>query len=431
MSKEFPKISVIIPVKDRSEYLYQTLRTCISQSYENAEFIVADDKSSDDTVEMVERLMTKDERIKLIKRNERVGMLINFEDALNHVEGDYVIALGGDDGLMPDALKELADIIIQTKAQLVTWIPPIYEYSSKEKATGMIRLNLKKEYDHKVTSKEFLNRQTKRLGYITDKECPMFYVKGIASMEIVRRVKSRSKDGRFYSCPTPDGYSGIVLAGEVNDYLFLAKPYSIYGASPSSQGKAYLSNDEKSKKASKEFYSSVSKVSMHRELASQPYSPLISIMTADYLLTARDIPGWPGEVPDIDFKNLLKHAVAEICRNGYGEDRIMREIQIMYSIADYHQLTDYLTELLKKSKRRGINNIDLKNIISLKYLYLKAEDFDVHNVFDASYASKYYLSAISQYSLKGIINVLWRSGKLYFKNKKIVGDCKSFIRKES
>ncbi len=423
-----PKFSVIIPVKDRSQYLYHTLRTCMSQSYDNAEFIVADDKSTDDTVDMVKRLMTKDERIKLIERSERVGMLINFEDALNHVEGDYVIALGGDDGLMPEALQELAEIISKTGSDLITWCPPIYEYPSEKKENGMMRLNYR-EKSHTVNSKEFLARQTRNFGYVTDKECPMFYVKGIASMELVKRVKSRSKDGNFYSCPTPDGYSGIVLAGEVEEYLYSAKPYSIFGASPSSQGKAYVSNDEKAKKDSQEFYKFVSKVTMHKELASQPYSPLISLMTVDYLLTARDLPGWPGEFPEIDFKAMLKKSIAEICNTGYGDDRIQREIDILYHIADYHGLTDYFTELLKTAKRRGINDINLKNIISRKFMYLNADDYDVHNVYEASFAAKYYLSLISQYSIIGILKTIWRSGKLYICNKKVIGNCKSFIRK--
>ena len=37
-------------------------------------------------------------------------------------------------------------------------------------------------------------------------------------ISLIEQVKSRTADGRFYSCPTPDGYSGIVLAGEVEKF---------------------------------------------------------------------------------------------------------------------------------------------------------------------------------------------------------------------
>lgn len=429
MSEQFPRFSVVIPVKDRSEYLYHTLRTCINQSYLNAEFIVADDCSTDNTVNIVEKLMEKDKRIQLIKREERVGMLMNFEDALNHVSGDYVIALGGDDGLMPDALEELAVLINKTKSKLITWSPPIYEYPTKEKVNGMLRQDLKKDEDHYVNSHDFLERQTKNFWYVTDKECPMFYVKGIASMDLVNKVKSRTKNGRFYSCPTPDGYSGIVLAGEVNEYYYSARPFSIFGSSPASQGKAYLSNDEKAKRDSQEFYKFVAKETMHLELASQPYSPLITLMTVDYLLTAKDLPGWPGEFSSIDYKSMLKHAVGELCRNGYGGDRIGREIDILYNIAEQHNLNGFLSGLLKRSKRRGINDIRLDNIISLKYFYMNAAKVDVHDIFQASYASRYFTSLLYNYSFGGIIRLLFKSGVLFLKNRKVIGSCKEYARK--
>ena len=56
---EYPLFTVIIPQKDRVEYLEHTLRTCMIQDYPNLEFIVADDCSEDGSVEMVKRLAQK------------------------------------------------------------------------------------------------------------------------------------------------------------------------------------------------------------------------------------------------------------------------------------------------------------------------------------------------------------------------------------
>jgi hypothetical protein len=96
-------------------------------------------------------------------------------------------------------------------------------------------------------------------------------------------VQSRSKDGRFYSCPTPDGYSGIVLAGEVKSFAFSGTPFALYGLSPTSQGLNYLANEDAAKRNSQAFFKTVDAVPMHEELAGQPYSPLITLMTVDYL----------------------------------------------------------------------------------------------------------------------------------------------------
>ena len=55
MSKDvdYPFFSVIIPQKDRAEYLIHTLKTCMLQDYPNFEIIAYDDCSTDDSVSVV------------------------------------------------------------------------------------------------------------------------------------------------------------------------------------------------------------------------------------------------------------------------------------------------------------------------------------------------------------------------------------------
>ena len=77
-------------------------------------------------------------------------------------------------------------------------------------------------------------------------------------------------------------------------YAFSGQPFSIYGLSPSSQGAGYVSTDAKAIEQSEIFFRDVSSRPMHAELASQACSPLITLMTADYLLVSRDLPGVPG-----------------------------------------------------------------------------------------------------------------------------------------
>ncbi len=61
-----PLFTVIIPTKDRAEYLHHTLRTCSNQEYENLEIIVSDDGGSDNTEAVVLEAARKDARIKYI-----------------------------------------------------------------------------------------------------------------------------------------------------------------------------------------------------------------------------------------------------------------------------------------------------------------------------------------------------------------------------
>ena len=250
--------TVIIPTKDRAQYLEQTLKTCTNQDYKNLEIIVSDDGSLDNSREIVEEIVRKDSRVRLISPGSGVGMLDNFEFALNHVKPGFVIALGGDDGLMPNSIIRMRDIIIETGTELLTWPTSTYFYPKTKMENGQLILHLRKGRFTSgikvVNSKDFLERLSKNLFYISDIESPMIYVKSVVSTNLIERVKSRSSEGRFYSCTTPDGYSGIVLAGEVEQYVFNGEPLSIHGVSPTSQGLGYLTKSEEAKKHSEDFF---------------------------------------------------------------------------------------------------------------------------------------------------------------------------------
>lgn len=409
--------TVIIPTKDRAQYLEQTLKTCTNQDYKNLEIIVSDDGSIDKSREIVEEAARKDSRVRLISPGCGVGMLDNFEYALNHVKPGFVIALGGDDGLMPNSITRMRDIILETSTELLTWPTSTYFYPKTKMENGQLILHLRKGKFTSgikvINSRDFLERQSKNLFYISDIESPMIYVKSVVSTDLIQKVKNRSSDGRFYSCSTPDGYSGIVLAGEVEQYIFSGEPLSIHGVSPTSQGLGYLTKSEEAKKHSEDFFKKTTHKPMHSELGSQPYSPLISLMTADFLLTARDLPGWGGKFSPIDYKKLLSIAVTEIEDGLFPEDRVLRELNILFKIAEHHNLKDFFLNKIKKAKKNRRRPLE-GNAISPRLLYLDAIEYKVYNIFEASYVANYIHQIIPKLSIKVFIKMFINSFKYRF-----------------
>ena len=221
-----PVVTVIIPAKNRAPYLRHTLRTCMLQDYERLEVIVSDDGSTDDTREVVEAARTRDSRIRYISPPEAVGMRANFEFALRQVQPGYVMALGADDGLLPRGIEGMLEVLADTGQELLAWSAPVFAYPNTRVEQSQLVL-ARQCRTRVIQSADFLRRQSEHLHYLSDVESPMFYVKGLTSTTLVDRVRSRTRDGCFYSCPTPDGYSGIVLAGEVKSYAMSGKPFSI------------------------------------------------------------------------------------------------------------------------------------------------------------------------------------------------------------
>ncbi len=415
---DYPLFTVIIPQKDRAEYLIHTLRTCMIQDYPNFEVIVSDDCSEDNSVEVVRELMNKDYRIKLFAHDHHLGMRDNFEFALNQVRPGYVMSLGGDDGLVPGCIWRMFEILSSTKRELLTWTPAGFIYSDYEGGQNIFYIKRKKNYGVKfIKSEIFLNKLAQTFLYQID-ECPMLFMKAVASTALLDRVKSRTKDHSFYYCPTPDGFSGVVLAGEVEDYAFTYEPLSIGGTTNKSQGRNYNRTDKKSREVAQQFFNDNMRRMMHAELASQQYSPLVTLMTADYLLTAQDLPGWPGKFAPISFEALIRASFKLIERSSFENEVLVRELSILKEIAKQHDLLDLFNQLLARTKRKVVIMEDVYGFVITHSIRFEGTELGINNIFDASLATNFIYNFYNKISFEEIIAFIRNTCRILIRNMK-------------
>jgi glycosyltransferase involved in cell wall biosynthesis len=99
--------SILVPAYETKEsYFKEMVNSCIKQSYQNWELIIADASKSDVVENMVE--LQQDKRINYIRVKTNGGISDNTNIALKKATGDYVCLLDHDDLLTPDALYEMA-----------------------------------------------------------------------------------------------------------------------------------------------------------------------------------------------------------------------------------------------------------------------------------------------------------------------------------
>lgn len=383
------------------------------QDYPNFEVIVSDDCSEDNSVEVVEELMKQDPRIRLFAHRKHLGMRENFEFALRQVKPGYVMALGGDDGLVEGGIQRMYEIIKETNTRLLTWSASHYSYENQDsQGHSLLTIRREKKDGYRVIkSKDFIRKIAKTFIYQID-ECPMFYIEGVASTELVNKVKSRTDDGYFYYCPTPDGFSGVVLAGEVDEYIYSREPLSICGTTTKSQGQNYRRIDAKSKAESKQFFEDNARKTMHHMLASQPYSPLETLMTADYLLSAADLPGWPGKCFEISFENLLIQSFKFISRSYYHNDALVRELNILKKIAEQHDLMNLFNKLYKQTYKKVAKYPNVYGFVLTNSIRLDGSRLGIDNVYEASMVIRFIHKSYQRFSAKLPFQVFIRQLKV-------------------
>jgi glycosyltransferase involved in cell wall biosynthesis len=87
-------ISVCIATYNGARYILPQLKSILSQLGLDDEVIISDDRSTDDTINLIDSLM--DRRIKVIKGDFR-NPIYNFENALKHASGNYIFLSDQDD----------------------------------------------------------------------------------------------------------------------------------------------------------------------------------------------------------------------------------------------------------------------------------------------------------------------------------------------
>lgn len=96
-------VSVCIPAYNSAGYIMDTVNSILNQSYRNLELVVVDDCSTDHTFELLQGVA--DERLKLYRNEENLGMSGNWNRCLELCRGEYVKLVCADDLLAENALE--------------------------------------------------------------------------------------------------------------------------------------------------------------------------------------------------------------------------------------------------------------------------------------------------------------------------------------
>ncbi len=120
-SKPFnPKISVMIVTYNQKDFIADTIESVLNQHYSHLEIIIADDASTDGTVEIIQRYaMQYPQTIIPIYNEKNVGITNNCNIAFFACSGEFIAILGGDDLFLPGKLAAQVQLFQDNTVTLV------------------------------------------------------------------------------------------------------------------------------------------------------------------------------------------------------------------------------------------------------------------------------------------------------------------------
>ena len=136
------KISVIIPVYNCEDFIEESIRSILNQTFDDIEIIAIDDGSKDNTLSILNDLANDDSRL-LVYSQENQGSSVARNRAMSMAKGDYIYFFDADDYLVEDGLEKAYSNAVNNDSDIVLFK---YDQYMDDKFLQHIDLDIEKEF---------------------------------------------------------------------------------------------------------------------------------------------------------------------------------------------------------------------------------------------------------------------------------------------
>ena len=298
-------VTIIVPTRNRADTLRSTLATCTMQDYEPLDILVSDNCSDDATPDVAAG--TRDRRVRHVRTPRRLGMSQNWEFALGHVERGLVLVVGDDDGLLPDAVRDIASLLDETGCEAIAWREAKYRWRGWDGGDGGNTLRIPLRTGWRVESSDAaLGRVLRGHSY---RALPSLYW-GAVDRAALTRATARS--GTYFHSLNPDVYSAFATAMVVERFVWSERPYRINGQSRHSTGVSFAKVDA-SDRSPRKLFLAEENLPFHHEYVLVPSPP---VYVAEAYAQAREhVPGANAR-PALDVADVIEQMMGAAAADG-------------------------------------------------------------------------------------------------------------------
>ena len=113
------KISVVMSVYNDEDNLEKAIESILSQTYTNFEFLILDDSSTDDSLNVIQKYC-KDKRVKLYINKQNLGLTKSLNILVNKSEGKYIFRQDSDDISLPKRFEKQIEVLEKKEFKVCT-----------------------------------------------------------------------------------------------------------------------------------------------------------------------------------------------------------------------------------------------------------------------------------------------------------------------
>lgn len=257
--KPTKKFSIVLPARNSIATLKSTIDTCLNQEFDGSYEIIVSDNSTNgnETIkEMCDEL--NDDRIVYIKTPRDLRLTKSFEYAYLHANGEYVMALGSDDGALPWLLSTLDKVVKEyPDEEIIQWERGAYAWPEYKGGQGDM-LVIPRDYKYEDLNIYYRDRVNYIASVLNNNQSmyglPLLYINSCFKRSYLKTLIE--KTGRLWDGICQDIDMGIITVALHDKILNIQYPLTIAGTSSASAGAASnraKKTKEEAKKQADEF----------------------------------------------------------------------------------------------------------------------------------------------------------------------------------
>ncbi|MCK4829810.1 glycosyltransferase, partial [bacterium] len=132
-----PDIRVVMPVYNGDKYLKEAIESILQQTYQNFEFIVINDSSTDNTKEILK--LYDDPRIMIINNSNNLGLTKSLNKGIKAAKGEYIARMDADDISLPHRFETQVKFL-KNNSDYALVGSSYYQIDDREKIRSLIKV---------------------------------------------------------------------------------------------------------------------------------------------------------------------------------------------------------------------------------------------------------------------------------------------------
>lgn len=172
-------ITLFVLIYNNENYLEDAIKSALNQTYQPLEIIVSDDKSTDKSSELIEKIV-KDYKgphsVVVNKNKKNRGICGHINHIVSIAKGDFLVVLAGDDIAEPDRVEKIYNHLLRKEVHfLCTDYYEIYNSGTEKKEVKKKNVNetdiilfLKEKFNYSGATEAFSKELFKTFGNLNE-----------------------------------------------------------------------------------------------------------------------------------------------------------------------------------------------------------------------------------------------------------------------